>query len=91
MIVVEACALRVEQLILAAAIGVPDVEAGEVITLFVTARPGTEVTPEGVLAACRKHLPKFMVPRSVMIIEAMPLNPTRKNDSAHAESLPSVG
>jgi hypothetical protein len=43
------------------------------------------------LTACRKHLPKFMVPRLIMIIEAMPLNPTRKNDSAHAESLPSVG
>jgi acyl-CoA synthetase (AMP-forming)/AMP-acid ligase II len=93
---IEACALRMEQLISAAAIGVPDVEAGEAVTLFVTARPGTEVTPEDVLATCRKHLAKYMVPRSVMIIDTMPLNPNGKmakpmlrklvNDEATSES-----
>ncbi len=43
---VEAAALRMEQLVSAAVIGVPDDEAGEAVTLFVTARPGAEVTPD---------------------------------------------
>ncbi len=75
---VEAAALRMEQLISAAAIGVPDDEAGEAVTLFVTARPGAGVTPDAVLAACRQQMPKYMVPRSVLILDALPLNANGK-------------
>ena len=71
---VEAAALRMEQLISAAAIGVPDDEAGEAVTLYVTVRPGSGVTPDAVLAACRQQMPKYMVPRSVLILDALPLN-----------------
>jgi acyl-CoA synthetase (AMP-forming)/AMP-acid ligase II len=75
---VEAAALRMEQLVSAAVIGVPDDEAGEAVTLFVTARPGAVVTPDEVLAVCRQHLPKYMVPRSVLILEVLPLNSNGK-------------
>ncbi len=75
---VEAAALRMEQLVSVAAIGVPDDEAGEAVTLFVTTRPGAEVTPDEVLAVCRQHLPKYMVPRSVLILDALPLNANGK-------------
>lgn len=75
---VEAAALRMEQLVSAAVIGIPDEEAGEAATLFVTARPGAVVTPEEVLAVCRQHLPKHMVPRSVLILDALPLNANGK-------------
>jgi long-chain acyl-CoA synthetase len=75
---VEAAALRMEQLISAAVIGVPDNEAGEAVALFVTARPGAVVMPDEVLAACRLHLPKYMVPRSVLILDALPLNSNGK-------------
>jgi acyl-CoA synthetase (AMP-forming)/AMP-acid ligase II len=75
---VEAAALRMEQLVSAAVIGVPDDEAGEAVTLFVTARPGAVVTPDEVLAICRQHLPKYMVPRSVLILDALPLNSSGK-------------
>jgi long-chain acyl-CoA synthetase len=75
---VEAAALRMEQLVSAAAIGVPDDEAGEAVILFVTVRPGTDVTPEQVLAVCRQHLPKYMVPRSVLVLDALPLNASGK-------------
>jgi acyl-CoA synthetase (AMP-forming)/AMP-acid ligase II len=75
---VEAAALRMEQLISVAAIGVPDDEAGEAVTLFVTVRPGAAVTPDDVLATCRQHLPKYMVPRSVLILDALPLNSSGK-------------
>jgi long-chain acyl-CoA synthetase len=75
---VEAAALRMAQLVSAAVIGVPDDEAGEAVTLFVTARPGAVVTPDEVLAVCRQHLPKYMVPRSVLILDALPLNSSGK-------------
>ena len=75
---VEAVALRMEQLISAAAIGVPDDEAGEAVTLFVAARPDAGVTHNDVLVHFRKHLPKYMVPRSVLILDALPLNANGK-------------
>jgi long-chain acyl-CoA synthetase len=75
---VEAAALRMEQLVSAAVIGIPDGEAGEAVTLFVTARPGAEVTSGEVLAVCRQHLPKYMVPRSVLILDTLPLNANGK-------------
>jgi long-chain acyl-CoA synthetase len=75
---VEAAALRMEQLVSAAVIGVPDDEAGEAVTLFVTARPGADVTPDEVLAVCRQHLPKYMVPRSVLVLDALPVNASGK-------------
>jgi long-chain acyl-CoA synthetase len=75
---VEAAALRMEQLVSAAVIGVPDDEAGEAVTLFVTVRPGADVTPDEVLAVCRQHLPKHMVPHSVLVLDALPLNANGK-------------
>lgn len=75
---IEACALRVDRLVSAAAIGVPDIEAGEAITLFVVARPGTVVTPDEVFAVCREHLAKHMVPRTVRVVDALPLNANGK-------------
>jgi len=75
---VEAAALRMEQLVSAAVIGVPDDEAGEAVTLFVTARPGAVVTPDEVLAVCRQHLPRYMVPHSVLILDALPLTAAGK-------------
>jgi long-chain acyl-CoA synthetase len=75
---VEGAALRMEQLVSAAAVGVPDDEAGEAITLFVTARPGGAVTPGEVLAVCRQHLPKHMVPRWVLVLDVLPLNANGK-------------
>jgi acyl-CoA synthetase (AMP-forming)/AMP-acid ligase II len=75
---VEAAALRLERLVSAAAIGVPDNEAGEAITLFVTVRPGAEVMHDEVLAVCRHHLPRYMVPQSVLILDALPLTAAGK-------------
>jgi long-chain acyl-CoA synthetase len=91
---VEAAALRMPQLVSAAAIGVPDEVAGEAITLFVTVAPGSEITTEAVAVACRQSLPKHMVPKSVVVIDGMPLNAsgkiakTRLRDlaAAHASS-----
>jgi long-chain acyl-CoA synthetase len=75
---VEAAALRMAQLVSAAAVGVPDDEAGEAVTLFVAVRPGAQVSPDEVLAMCGRHLPKYMVPRSVLLLDSLPLNANGK-------------
>ncbi|GIG02712.1 class I adenylate-forming enzyme family protein [Catellatospora citrea] len=70
---IEDCALRLDRLTSAAAVGVPDLAAGEAVILFVVARPGAEVTPDEVLAVCRAHLAKHMVPAGVFVVDALPL------------------
>jgi acyl-CoA synthetase (AMP-forming)/AMP-acid ligase II len=75
---IEACALRMTDLVSVAAVGVPDDEAGESVVLFASIRPGSDVTSQDVLAFCRAHLPKYMVPSSVVVLDALPLNANGK-------------
>ena len=75
---VEACALRLPDLVQAAAVGVPDAAAGEAIALFVTRHPSSAVTGADVLAFCGRHLPRHMVPRSVTVVDALPLTASGK-------------
>jgi acyl-CoA synthetase (AMP-forming)/AMP-acid ligase II len=75
---VETCALRLPDLVSAAAIGVPDPEAGEAVTLFATVRAAAALTTDDVLAFMRANLARHMVPRSVHFIDAMPLNASGK-------------
>lgn len=75
---VEACALEMGSIIAAAAIGVPDSEAGEAVTLFATVRPGAVVSERDVLEFSRKRLAKHMVPKAVHLIDEMPLNANGK-------------
>jgi acyl-CoA synthetase (AMP-forming)/AMP-acid ligase II len=75
---VEAAALRMPQVVSAAVIGVPDEEAGEAVTLFVTVQPGAGITSGDVLDVCHQHLPKHMVPRAVLILDVMPLTASGK-------------
>ena len=84
---VEACALRLEDLVSAAAVGVPDDEAGEAVTLFVTRRPGAEVDPDEVLAFMRAELPTHMVPRSVHVLDSLPLTTNGKTAKAALREL----
>ena len=86
---VEACALRLDGLVSAAAVGVPDDEAGEAVALFVTLRPGAELTPDDVLAHMRAQLPKHMVPRSVLVLDALPLNVNGKTAKASLREMAS--
>lgn len=79
---VEACALRLDGLVSAAAVGVPDDEAGEALVLFVTLRPGAEVSTEEILSFMRSQLPKHMVPASVRVLDALPLTVNGKTAKA---------
>lgn len=85
---VEACVLGLDRVLAAAAVGVPDDEAGEAIVLLVQPRPGAEVTTEEIRARCRMHLPSYMAPRVVRVVEQLPLNANGKVDRSRLLDTP---
>jgi long-chain acyl-CoA synthetase len=75
---VESCVLQLPDIVSAAAVGVPDLTAGEAIHVFVTLRAKVEITPDVIIAHCREKLARHMVPEVVTIIKSLPLNPHGK-------------
>ncbi|HOX33262.1 MAG TPA: AMP-binding protein [Spirochaetales bacterium] len=75
---IESCALGLPEVVSAAAVGVPDLQAGEAIHLFVVLRPGAPLAAEDIASHCRGGLAKHMVPCKVTIVERMPLNANGK-------------
>jgi acyl-CoA synthetase (AMP-forming)/AMP-acid ligase II len=61
-----------------AVVGVPDDRLGEVGVAFVVPRPGQNVEPHELVTWCRDHMANFKVPRSIRIVDSLPLNPTGK-------------
>lgn len=61
-----------------AVIGVPDERMGEVPKAFVVLRPGADATPEAITAWARENMANYKVPRSVEIVDALPLNAAGK-------------
>ncbi|HEY6793299.1 MAG TPA: AMP-binding protein [Kineosporiaceae bacterium] len=84
---VEAGALRLPEIVAAAAVGVPDPAAGEAVTLFVTVRAGAALTGEQILAFCGRTLPRHMVPKAVVILDGLPLTASGKVAKAELRTL----
>lgn len=61
-----------------AVIGVPDDRQGEVGRAFLTLRPGQSVDPASMIAWCRERMANYKVPRSVVIVDALPTNASGK-------------
>ena len=73
------CAVNLHPAVLeCAAIGVPSELEDEDVRLAVVLRPGMKVTPEELVEFCEENLPKFMVPRYVEFLAALPRTPTDK-------------
>lgn len=75
---IESCVLELEEVVSAAAVGAPSLEAGESIRVFVVLKPGAATKPSDIAAHCRARLAKHMVPETVTVIDAMPLNSNGK-------------
>ncbi|MGH3648881.1 MAG: AMP-binding protein [Micromonosporaceae bacterium] len=61
-----------------AAIGVPSELEDEEVKLAVVLRPGAQLTEPELAAFCEERLPRFMVPRYVEFVDALPRTPTDK-------------
>jgi acyl-CoA synthetase (AMP-forming)/AMP-acid ligase II len=61
-----------------AVVGVPDERMGEVGRAFVVPAPGKAFTAEEVIAWCRANMANYKVPRSVAIVDALPMNASGK-------------
>lgn len=65
----------------AAAVGAPHPVLGQAIILIVTPRSGSKIDQDALLAACKRHLPAFMLPSSIECKEgSLPRNPNGKID-----------
>ncbi len=63
----------------AAVVGVPHEVLGEDIAAAVTMRPGCgETTADDIIAFCKAHLGDNKVPRTLVVLDHMPLNPNGK-------------
>ena len=62
----------------AAVVGVPHEVLGEDIAAAVTLRPNQRVSSDEIIAFCREHLGDNKVPRTLVVMDDMPLNPNGK-------------
>jgi acyl-CoA synthetase (AMP-forming)/AMP-acid ligase II len=61
-----------------AVIGLPDERMGEVGQAVVVKRPGADWDDAGFLAWCKENMANYKVPRSVRVVDALPVNPSGK-------------
>ncbi|MBC5766221.1 acyl-CoA synthetase [Ramlibacter albus] len=66
---VEDVLYRHPDVLAAAVVAKPDAKWGETPCAFVELKPGSKLTPEEVVAHCKKHLAGFKVPRAVVFGE----------------------
>jgi len=70
----------------AVAVGVPDEALGQAITLAVTVTDSGQDAADAVIEHCRRTLPPYMVPRNVVVLQALPRNPNGKIDRSRIAS-----
>ena len=77
---VEQVLVRHEGVSEAAVIGVPDERMGEVGQAYVLPRAGAAPEPAELVAWCSDRLAGYKVPRTVVLVDALPRNATGKVD-----------
>jgi acyl-CoA synthetase (AMP-forming)/AMP-acid ligase II len=61
-----------------AVVGVPDERLGEVGRAYVVPKPGASIAEAEVIAWCRERIANYKVPRSVVVVDALPRNASGK-------------
>ena len=67
-----------ESIVEAAVVGRPDERWGEVPVAYVVLHAAATTTPEDLLEHCRQHLARFKIPKEVVLLDALPRNPSGK-------------
>jgi len=75
---VEEVLLRHPAVLRVAVVGLPPPRWSEAVTGFVVLKPGASATEADIIAHCRQHLGGFQVPKSVVLLPAMPQTSTGK-------------
>ncbi|NIJ12960.1 fatty-acyl-CoA synthase [Saccharomonospora amisosensis] len=75
---VEELLARHDDIVEAAALGVPDDDYGARLRAFVVAREGATLTETDVKEYVRANLARYKVPREVLFLDELPRNPTGK-------------
>lgn len=75
---VERVVYELPQVAEVAAIGLPDAQWGECVTVAVVLKPGQSLTLEALRAHCSGKLGGFKTPKKLVICEALPRNPSGK-------------
>lgn len=63
---------------MAAVIGVPDEKWGEAVNALIVLKPGKSATAEEIIKFCKSHKGSLMAPKSVDIVQQIPLTPLGK-------------
>ncbi|HET9731145.1 MAG TPA: FadD3 family acyl-CoA ligase [Acidimicrobiales bacterium] len=71
---IEAALMELPAVAQVAVVGVPDDRLGEVGAAFVVPRPGATVDAGELLAFARSRLANYKVPRSVAVVDSLPVN-----------------
>ena len=69
-----------------AAVGLPDDELGQAIVVVAAPPSGGSLDLEAILDACRRLLPRYMVPTEIVELGALPRNPNGKIDRTKIRS-----
>ena len=71
---IESCVLQNPNVVAAAAVGVPDEHAGEMIKLFIILCDGSTLKSENIMGFCHADLPRHMWPQEIIITTSFPMN-----------------
>lgn len=61
-----------------AVVGVPHLEWGETVVAAIIARPDAPCAPPAIVAALRDRLAAYKIPRRLVVVDALPRNPSGK-------------
>ncbi len=75
---IEECLIKHKAVSLVAVIGIPDIRNGEEIKAFVQLKPDTDCTKQELLRYCKKHLAVYKYPRTIEIVDTLPISATGK-------------
>jgi long-chain acyl-CoA synthetase len=75
---VEDVIAEIPEVVEAAVVGAPHELLGEAIKAFVEPVPDADLTPQGVLAHCRKRLPAARIPEEIIFVRSLPHNSSGK-------------